>query len=159
VRLPDLARPLPVVTRQTSALDAARCIARDRLNGLVVADETGRPRWVVSAIGVLGLFIPRYIADDIRLAGVLDEAGADELWKAAAERTIAEVLDDKDVHVYDIHTVDPKATLIEAVALLATGGTPILLLDDEGSPPQFLTLATVLDAALTASGLHDDLDS
>jgi hypothetical protein len=150
---------LPVMTRETSALSGARVIARDHLNGLVVADDSGRPRWVVPAIAVLGLLIPRYLADDIRLAGVLDEAGAEELWKAADARTIAEALDDDDVRVYDIRTIDPTATLTEAVAVLATAGTPILLLEDGSDEPHFLTLATVLDAALTVSGMRGDHDA
>ncbi len=81
MRLTDLARNLPVVTRSTTALEAARRIAGDRLSALVVAREGGEPELVVPAVDVLGLLIPCYLREDTRLAAVLDDAAADELWR------------------------------------------------------------------------------
>src|SRR4051812_39247953 len=93
----DLQVPLPLVERGTSAIAAARIIARDGLAGLVIANESGSPVAVVSSADVLGLLVPTYVLDDMSLAGVLDEAGAEEMWAHADERTIGELLDDDGV--------------------------------------------------------------
>ncbi len=151
----DLACTLPVVTRHTSGLEAARRIAGDRLTALVVADDTGRPVSVLPAVDVLGLLIPLYLREDVRLVGVLDDSAADELWAAAGQRTIGELLDDDDVRVFDILVVDPDASLLEAAAQMAAAHTSIAVLGDgDPSEPRFIILPTVLDAALTARGLR-----
>jgi len=156
VRLVDLARNLPVVTRRTTALEAARRIAGDRLSALVVADETGRPAFVIPAVEILGLLIPLYLREDTRLAGVLDEVAADELWTAADRHTVGELLDDDEARVHDILVVDADATLVEVATLMAAEHTSIALLDGPQSAedPLFITLPTVLDAALTARGMR-----
>ncbi|MDO8106077.1 hypothetical protein Q6348_02570 [Isoptericola sp. b441] len=177
LRLMDLALPLPVVNRRTTALEAARRIAGDRLSALVVAGDDGTPAFVVPAVDVLGLLIPLYLREDTRLAGVLDESAAEELWGQADRRTIGELLDSEDVRVYDILRVDPDATLVEVATLMAAAHTSIALVEAEhvhrghgthATPagdretdepraveevePHFITLPTVLDAALTARG-------
>ena len=85
----------------------------------MVADESGRPAFVIPAVDVLGLLIPLYLREDTGLAGVLDEAAADELWTAADRRTIGELLDDDDVRVCEIHLVDPDANLVAVAAVMA----------------------------------------
>jgi len=151
VRLSDIAVPLPLVTRATTGLDAARRIAGDRLAALVVADDHGRPRSVLPASAVLGLLIPRYLREDPRLAAVLDDGTADELWEAAGRHTVGELLDREDVRVFDLVTVAPDATLVEVATRMAAAGTSIALLGgDPPGGPLFLTLPAVLDAALAA---------
>jgi CBS domain-containing protein len=160
VRLTDLARNLPVVTRSTTALEAARRIAGDRLSALVVARDGGRPELVVPAVDVLGLLIPRYLREDTRLAAVLDDAAADELWSAADRRTIGELLDSEDVRIYDILVVDPDATLVEVATLMAATHTSIAMLDEtDVDEPRFITLPTVMDAALTARDAARDVQA
>ncbi|MCV2392742.1 hypothetical protein OEB99_00320 [Actinotalea sp. M2MS4P-6] len=155
MQLSDLACSLPVVTRHTSGLEAARRIAGDRLTALVVADDTGRPRSVIPAVDVLGLLIPLYLREDVRLAAVLDDAAADELWSAAGQRTVGELLEDDDVNVFDILVVEPDATLVEVATLMAAAHTSIALIDDpDHEEPRFIILPTVLDAALTARRLR-----
>lgn len=155
MQLSELATSLPVVTRHTSGLEAARRIAGDRLTALVVADETGHPVSVIPAVDVLGLLIPIYLREDTRLAAVLDDAAAEELWAAAGHRTVGELLDDDDVRVFDILTVEPDASLVEVATLMAAAHTSIALLDEpDAGEPRFIILPTVLDAALTSRGLR-----
>lgn len=151
MHLRDIAISLPVLTRSTTGLDAARRIAGDRLAALVVADASGHPASVLPASAVLGLLIPRYLREDPRLAAVLDDATADELWEAAGRHTVGELLDREGVRVFDVVTVDPDATLVEVATLMAAAGTSIALLGgDPPGGPWFLTLPAVLDAALAA---------
>lgn len=147
MRAHDLEVSLPLVDHHTSALDAARMIAGERLATLVVADEAGRPSSVVSAIDVLGLLIPSYLRDDTFLSGVLDELGSDEIWDEARRRTVGELLEDDAVDVHDILTVEPDATLVEVATRMADARATIALVEG-GGPARFVTLPSVMDAIL-----------
>src|SRR4051812_6813484 len=105
MRAADLQIPLPLVDRNTTLFDAARLIADDRLGGLVVVDDAGRPSSVVAAVDVLRLMLPPYLLDDLSLAQVFDERGAEEVWSAVRTRTIGELLDDEGIEVYALHSI------------------------------------------------------
>jgi CBS domain-containing protein len=147
----DLQVSLPVVTRATTGRDAARLIVRDRLAGLVVTDDDGAPIAVVSSADVLGLLVPGYLLEDVALAGVLDEAGADEVWAGAARRTIGELLADDDVVVRDILHVTADATLVELAVLMVDAHTQVAIVDPPAEDPRFVTLPAVMDAILAAA--------
>lgn len=150
MRASDLRVHFPVVGRETSALEAARLIAADHLAGLVVADESGVPSAVVSAVDVLALMLPGYLLDDLSLAGVLDEGAAEELLSHAGKHSIGDLLDDEHVRLYDLLTVDSDATIVELSALMADARAQIAQVKGEpGDPPMFLTLPAVMDAILT----------
>jgi len=144
------------VHRDTTLFDAARLIADDRLGGLVVVDEEGRPGSVVAAVDVLRLMLPPYLLDDLSLAGVFDEQGAEEVWAPVRTRTIGAVLDDEGVEVYALHRVDADATLVEIAAEMASARVRIALVrGTESTEPGFVTLSAVMDAILrfaSASG-------
>lgn len=150
MRASDLQVSFPVVGRDTSALEAAQLIAADHLAGLVIADQSGVPVAVVSAVDVLALMVPGYVRDDLPLAGVFDERAAEELLSHAEEHRIGELLDDEDVRIYDLLAVDADATIVEVAALMADARAQVALVKGErGAPPVFLTLPSVLDAILT----------
>lgn len=150
MRASDLQSDLPVVRRDTTALDAARLIAATHLAGLVVADDSGTPLAVVSAVDVLALMLPGYLLDDVSLAGVFDERAAEELWGHAGDHSIGELLDDEHVHVNDLLKVDADATIVEVAALMIDARAQVALVRGEpGAPAMFLTLSTVMDAILT----------
>lgn len=157
MRAHDLETSLPLVDRHTSALDAARMIVGERLATLVIADERGRASSVVSAIDILGLLIPSYLRDDTFLSGVLDEVGSDEIWDEAHRRTVGELLEDDEVDVHDILTVEPDATLVEVATRMADARATVALVVD-GGPARFVTLPTVMDAILRLSD-HDPNDA
>jgi len=147
----DIQVALPLVDRGTSAVAAARHIARDHLAALVVADASGTPIGVVSSADVLGLLVPSYVLQDMSLAGVLDEAGAEEMWSYADNRTIGELLDDDGVRVRELLTIDGDSTLIETAALMVDAHAQIAVVNGT-DPAMFVTLPAVMDAILTFIG-------
>ena len=152
MRASDLEVSLPLVRRETTALEAARLIAHERLAGLVVADDVGTPVAVVSSADVLGLMVPGYVLDDLSLAGVLDEAGADEMWARINERTIAELLDDEGVTVREITRIDADANLVELAATMVDTHSQIAVVGECTPEARFVTLPIVMDAIVAAYG-------
>ena len=148
----DLQVSLPLVQRNTTAIEAARLIARDRLAALVVANDGGTPVAVLSSADVLGLMVPGYVLDDMSLAGVLDEEGANEMWGRADQRTIGELLDDDGVSVRDILRIDADANLVEVAAIMVDAHAQIAAIKGSANEPRFITLPAVMDAILAASG-------
>lgn len=148
----DLQVFLPLVTRTTTALDAARVIARERLSGLVVADESGVPVAVASSADVLRLMVPGYVIDDPSLAGVLDEEGVDEVWARLNERTIGELLDDDAANVRDITRIDADAHLVEVAARMVDARAEIAVVGTPAPDVRFITLPSVMAAILEAVG-------
>lgn len=143
----DLQSDFPIVGRDTTALEGARLIATEKLAGLVVADTNGVPVAVVSAVDVLGLMVPGYILEDMSLAGVFDEQGAEDMWGHAGEHTIGEILDDDEDRLFDLLTVDADATILELAAHMADARAQVALVKGSG-PPQFVRLPVVMDAIL-----------
>jgi CBS domain-containing protein len=149
MRAVDLQVALPVVRRETTAVEAGRLIAEGGLVGLVIANDAGTPAAILSAVDVLQLMIPDYVLDDPSLAGVFDEEGARELWELLDKRTIAELIDDEGVAVRKILTADPEDTLIEVAARMVDARTQIARV--KGAPdaaPMFVTLPSVMGAIL-----------
>lgn len=144
---------LQLIDRTTTALEAAALIARDNLAALVIADKGGTPVAVVSAVDVLRLMVPVYVLDDMTLAGVFDEDGAEELARQGSRRTIGELVDNDDVRIYDILKIDADATLVEIAARMAHTRAPVALVKgSEGAEPQFVVLAGVMEAILSYCG-------
>lgn len=147
MRATDLQSDFPVVGRDTSALEAARLVATERLAGLVIVDRSGAPVAVVSAVDVLGLLVPNFVLGDLTLAAVVDEHGAEEMWSHAGDHSIGELLDDDAIHIFDLLTVDADATILELAAQMASSRSQVALI--KGSvPPRFVRLPDVMDAIL-----------
>ncbi len=149
MRVSELAISLPVVDRETSAVSAAQIIARDSRASIVVANAKGHPIAVISAVDVLRVLLPSYVTDDVSLAGVFDEKGADEIWRGVPDHTIGDLVDDHESRVFDILEVEPDATLLEVAARMADERAVIALV--KGKPDdalKFVTLPAVLDAVL-----------
>lgn len=156
----DLQTSITMVDRHTSAQRAARLIADGSLPGLVIADAKGKPVTVISAVDVLGLLIPGYIRQDMSLAGVFDEKGAEEIWQHLDGRTIGDLLDDDGVHTFDLITVDSDATVVEIAAQMAEARAMIALVDSPPeSEPVFITLPTVMKSILSFKPTHDDAET
>lgn len=149
MRASELAINLPVLDRDTSVVSAAQIIARDSRASIVVANAEGVPAAAISAVDVLRVLVPRYVMDDVSLAAVFDEKGADEVWRDVPSRTIGELVDDDESRVLDILDVDPDDTLLAVAARMADARAVIALV--KGEPDQqarFVTLPAVLDAVL-----------
>ena len=158
VHASDLQVSIPVVNRHTSALRAARLIAEGRRPGLVIADKNGKPVAVVSAADVLRLMVPNYIRDDMSLAGVFDERGAEEVWEHLDGRTIGELLDDDGVNVFDLLRVDHDATLVELAAQMAEARALVAMVSGTDDAPAFVTLPSVMDAILSFYATDKDAE-
>lgn len=145
----DLAIPLPMVDRTTSVVVAAQIIARDSRVSIVVADRSGHPVAAISAVDVLRGLVPGYVLDDVSLAAVFDEKGADEVWADVPDRTIGDLLDDDESRALNILEVDADTTLLDVAAQMASRHVVIAFV--KGSPvgaPKFVTVPAVLDAVL-----------
>lgn len=148
MRASDIQVALPLIDRRTNAVAAARLIAQNHLAALVVADDSATPIGVVSSADVLGLLVPNYVLQDMSLAGVLDEAGAEEVWANARNRTIGELLDDDGVKVRAPMHLDADDTLIEVAARMVDGHAQIAVVDGPDGL-RFVTLHAVMDAIMS----------
>jgi CBS domain-containing protein len=145
MRARDLAETYPIVTMDTLAVDAARRLAEERLSGLVVVDDHGRPKCVLPATQVLRLGVPGYARDDPALARVVDEAHADVFLRELGNRTIA----DCQLKREELPIVNEDDTVLEIAALMARSRSPVIpVVDSAGAMVGAITLHALLDRVL-----------
>jgi CBS domain-containing protein len=148
MRARDLSAPFPTVTPTTAALEAARLLARRDLPGLIVVNDAGAPVAVLAGPQVLRLAVPAYVTEDPNLAGVVDEAAADEIVRNLDGRTVRDCL--QTDHVHPAPVVDQDATVLEMAALMARTGVPLVaVVDAEGRLVGAVTLDALLEQAVT----------
>ena len=85
MRAEDLDEQFPIVDVDSDALDAARMIAEHSLPGLIVTDASQKPYAVLLASEVLHMILPRYVQDDLTLAGVMGDALGDHAQSLAGK--------------------------------------------------------------------------
>jgi CBS domain-containing protein len=148
MRAGELAAEFPTVTLQTPAIEAARLLAGQDLPGLIVLDAAGTPSTILPGTQVLRMAVPRYIQDDPALAGVVDEAAADLFLRELGDRTVAEVLPDRQ---RELPVVRPDATVLEIAALMARTRSPLVAVADQaGRMIGAVTLDALLDRVLAS---------
>jgi hypothetical protein len=108
VRAEDLEEKFPIVPIDSDAVDAARKIAEHSLPGLLVTDTSGKPYAVLPAYAILRFILPRYVQDDLTLAGVLGEPRPDQAVQNLAGKTVGDVLPD---YLRDMPSVDARDTI------------------------------------------------
>jgi CBS domain-containing protein len=128
----DLQVSLPTVNRRTSAVVAARLVARGHVGALVVADDDGSPAAVVAPSEVLRLLLT---ADE----------GAD---------TVGTLLDDDRARIGPIVQIDPDAGLVEVATRMAASRAHVAVVNGDPRSPRFILLPLVIDAILAA---RDDI--
>ena len=144
----DLAVDLPSVRMTTLAIDAARLLAGERLPGLIVLDEAGRPATILPGTDVLAMAVPAYCQSDPTLARVIDEAAADVFIDHLGDKTVAEVLPKV---LRDLPVVDHDATLLEVASVIARSRSPLVaVVDADKLFIGAVTLDALLDRALTS---------
>jgi CBS domain-containing protein len=147
MRARDLSAPFPTVTPTTAAREAARLLARRDLPGLIVVDDAGAPVAVLSGPQVLRLAVPAYVTEDPNLAGVVDEAAADEIVRNLDGRTVQDCL--QTDHARETPVVDRDATVLEMAALMARTGTPLVaVVGEDGRLVGAVTLDALLERAV-----------
>jgi CBS domain-containing protein len=145
VRAEDLEEKFPIVPIDCDAVDAARKIAEHNLPGLLVTDTSGKPYAVLPAFEILRYILPRYVQDDLALAGVLGEPTPDQAVQNLAGKTVGDVLPD---NLRDIPSVDARATVTKAAAEMARLRSPLIAVTKDGKVRGVITASRLLAAAL-----------
>ena len=145
MRAEDLDEQFPVVTVDSDALDAARMIAEHHLPGLVVTDTSGKPHAVLLASEMLRFVLPRYVQDDLALAGVLGDAIADHATQNLAGKTVGDLL---PKHPRAITKVDARASVFKRAAEMVQLKPPLIAVTQNGKLHGVITASRLLAAAL-----------
>ena len=145
VRAEDLDETFPIVPIDSDALEAARLIAEHSLPGLLVTDTSGKPYAVLPAVEILRFILPRYVQDDLALAGVLGESAADQAAQNLAGKTVGDVL---PADLRNIRSVDAHDTVIKVAAEMAQLRSPLIAVMKNGSLHGVITASRLLAAAL-----------
>jgi CBS domain-containing protein len=147
VRARDLARPFPVVTLDSDAMEAARTMAAERLPGLIVTDADGRPHTVLPGSQVLRFLIPTYVQDDPALARALDERASDALCRRLQAVRVRDMLPRRQ-ELDDLPVVDEDATALEVAAVMARMHSPLVAVVSDRGLVGAITVSRLLDYLL-----------
>jgi CBS domain-containing protein len=145
VRAEDLEEKFPIVPIDSDAVDAARKIAEHSLPGLLVTDASGKPYAVLPAFAILRFILPRYVQDDLTLAGVVGDSTPDQAVRNLAGKTVGDVLPD---YLREMPSVDVRASLTKVAAEMARGRSPLIAVTKDGKLHGVITASHLLAAAL-----------
>jgi CBS domain-containing protein len=137
-----LAQPFPIVTPETDAMEAAQTLAAQRLPGLIVCGDDGRPYTILPGSQVLRFLIPTYVQDDPALARALDEQASDELCRKLVHSTVRDLLP-QPPDLDELPVVDADATALEVAAVMARMHSPLVAVVDERDGNQVIGAITV----------------
>ena len=145
MRAEEIAENFPVVPIDSDAVEAARMIAEHSLPGLLVTDKSGKPYGVLPAFEILRFILPRYVRDDLALAGVLGDSGADQAAQNLAGKTVGDVLPE---YLRNIPSVNARDGVIKVAAELARLRIPLIAVTKDGKLHGVITASRLLAAAL-----------
>ncbi|MGB6206403.1 CBS domain-containing protein [Mycobacterium sp.] len=145
MRAEELEEKFPIVPIDSDAVDAARMIAEHHLPGLLVTDTSGNPYAVLPAFAMLRFILPRYVQDDLTLAGVLGDSTPEEAMRNLAGKTVGDVLPD---YLREIPSVDARATITKVAAEMALARSPLIAVTKNGKLHGVITASHLLAAAL-----------
>ena len=129
MRARDLAITYPSLTPDARAEEAARLLAEEAVEGVFVQDQRGDLQGCVSDTTLLEFLLPRYLAEDQALVGMLGEDVTDALWQRLRGRTVRELLPAEA----GLAEVDAGDTLLTVAATLArTGASLVVVREDDG---------------------------
>ena len=144
MRAEDLDEQFPIVDVDSDALEAARMIAEHGLPGVIVVDAYRKPHAVLLASEVLHLILPRYVQDNVMLAGVMGDALADHA-QSLAGKTVGEVVPKPPRR---IPSVDARDGVIKVAAEIAQLRCPLIAVTKNGTLHGVITASRLLAAAL-----------
>ncbi|WIM88452.1 CBS domain-containing protein [Candidatus Mycobacterium wuenschmannii] len=144
MRAEELDEQFPIVDVDSDALEAARMIAEHHLPGLIVIDSSRKPYAVLLASEVLHLILPRYVQDNMMLAGVMGDALADHAQNLAG-KTVGDVLPKQPKK---IPSVDARDGVIKVAAEMAQLRTPLIAVVQNGALHGVITASRLLAGAL-----------
>jgi CBS domain-containing protein len=129
VRARDLAITYPSLTPDTQAEEAARLLAEESVEGVFIQDEHGNLQGVVTDTTLLTFLLPRYLAEDRALVGVLGEDVGDTLWQRLRGRQVQDLLPSQTPDLTIVHGHD---TLLTVAATLARTGASLVVVREDG---------------------------
>jgi CBS domain-containing protein len=144
VRAEDLDEQFPIVDVDSDALEAARMIAEHSLPGVIVTDASQKPCAVLLASEVLHMILPRYVQDDLMLAGVMGDALADYAQNLAG-KTVGDVVPKPPKK---LPSVDARDGVIKVAAEMAQQRCPLIAVTKDGKLHGVITASRLLAAAL-----------
>jgi CBS domain-containing protein len=145
VRAEDLEEKFPIVPVDSDAVEAARKIAEHGLPGLLVTDTSGKPYAVLPTFALLRFILPRYVQDDLTLAGVIGDPTPDQAVQNLAGKTVGDVLPD---YLRDMPSVDARDTITKVAAEMARARSPLIAVTKDGKLHGVITASRLLAAAL-----------
>jgi CBS domain-containing protein len=141
----EIAEDLPVVQIDSDAIDAARILAEHSLPGLLVTDTSGKPYGVLPAFEILRFIVPRYVQDDLSLAGVLGKSATNHTAENLAGKTVDDVLPE---HLRNIPSARAGDTIIMLAAEMARLRSPLIAVTKDAKLHGVITASRLLAAAL-----------
>jgi predicted transcriptional regulator len=117
-----MAEDMPLVDLDTSALEAARLLAQQRLPALVVTERNGSPHSILPASQVVRFLVPGYVQDDPSLARVMNESMADHAGDKLASKRVRDLL---PAERRELAAVNHDDTIIEVAAMMARLRCPL----------------------------------
>jgi CBS domain-containing protein len=123
VRARDLAITYPSLAPDAPAQEAARLLAEEAVEGVFVQDQHGGLQGVVTDTTLLAFLLPRYLAEDRALVGVLGEDVADALWQRLRGRPVQELLSASPAGLAEVNGDD---TLVKVAATLVRAGVSLV---------------------------------
>ncbi len=130
MRARDLAVTYPSLTPDAPAEEAARLLADEAVEGVFVQDEQGGLQGCVSDTTLLGFVLPRYLAEDRALVGMLGQDVADALWQRLGGRTVRNLLPGEAAGLAEVEGDDTLLTV--AATLARTGASLVVVRDEDG---------------------------
>lgn len=140
-----MAEQFPVVGLDSDALEAATLLAKNRLPGLIVTDDRGRPHAVLPASQVVRFLVPSYVQDDPSLARVIDEPDADRIAEKLAGVTVRKLLPTQHP---ELAVVNADDTMLEVAALMARLRSPLVVVVDGDRILGAITASRLLELAV-----------
>jgi CBS domain-containing protein len=145
VRAEDLEEKFPIVPIDSDAVDAARMIAEHNLPGLLVTDAAGNPYAILPTFVLLRFTLPRYVQDDLALAGVLGQPSVGEASRNLAGKKVGDLLSGE---LRDFPSLDARASITRVAAEMARARSPLMAVTKDGKLHGVITASHVLAAAL-----------
>jgi predicted transcriptional regulator len=122
VHAEQMAEDMPLVDLDTSALEAARLLAQQRLPALVVTELDGSPHSILPASQVVRFLVPGYVQDDPSLARVMNESMADRAGDKLGSKRVRDLL---PAERRELAAVNHDDTIIEVAAIMARLRCPL----------------------------------
>jgi CBS domain-containing protein len=94
---------------------------------------------------MLRFVLPRYVQDDLALAGVLGDAIADHATQNLAGKTVGDVL---PAHPRSVTSVDARASVFKLAAEMVQLRSPLIAVTKNGKLHGVITASRLLAAAL-----------